>query len=43
MGDQGDQEVRPKEPVTSKGNEFSLEDKIFIKVEEAEYFIQVTR
>ena len=44
-GEQGfkveDQEVRPRGLVSSKDNEFSQEDKMFIKAELAEYFIQV--
>lgn len=37
-----DQEVIWGRLVSSAGNEFSQEDKMFIKVEVAEYFIQVT-
>lgn len=45
-GEQGfkgkEQEVRTRGLVSSKDNEFSLEDKMFIEDEAAEYFVQMT-
>lgn len=45
-GEQGfkgkEQEVRPRGLVSSKDNEFSLEDEMFIEDEAAEYFVQMT-